>query len=102
MNDQTPLPEIIREISLDTLLRIDVALEGNWSATVVTVWSRDRGSIGCEDVVHTHESFKPSLELYFDGSWLGLHCLTRIGGKNVFDESFATRVIAYVEEVLNN
>jgi len=91
------LPPIVREISLSGLRRIDVALEGNWSPTVVTVWSKEKGLLGFFKVVRSHPTFKPSLELYFDDAWLGIHCYRRTEGQNVFDEEFARRVIKYVE-----
>ena len=97
MTDTKEIPLIVREISLDKIQRIDLALEGNWSPTVVTVWSREQGVIGFADAILTHPDNKPSLELYFEDSWLGIHCFNRIDGQNVFDEEFATRIIEYIE-----
>ena len=48
------LPAILIDASLDGLLRIDVALEGDWNATVTTVWTRDRGRLGFDSVVQRH------------------------------------------------
>jgi hypothetical protein len=93
------LPEILTEISLERLIRIDAGLEGDWSPTVVTVWSSDDGLVGFEAVADRHPVFKPSLELYFDGAWIGVHCFRRVGDENVFDEELARDVIGYVEEV---
>jgi hypothetical protein len=97
--DDKPLPQLLGEVSLDTLERVDVGLEGDWSPSVVTVWSRTRGLIGFDDVTRSHPSFKPSLELYFKSSWLGIHCYKLRAGENQFDAPFATRVIEYIERV---
>jgi len=100
MDNSNDIPKILKHTPLGGILRIDVALEGNWSPTVVTVWSSDSGYIGFSKVIKSHPSFKPSLELYFQGAWLGIHCYTREKGKNVFDEYFARKIIDYVEKSL--
>ncbi len=92
------LPQTLREISLDGLRRIDVALEGDWNPTVVTVWSREEGRHGFSAVARSHPTHKPSLELYFENVWLGIHCFRRIDDENAFDEELAIRIIEYVEE----
>jgi len=102
MTDSRTIPLIIHEISMNTIQRIDVALEGDWSPTVVTVWSREQGLIGFSEVTRSHPEHKPSLELYFKDSWLGIHCFTDIDGQNVFDEEFSTRIIEYVERKLSH
>lgn len=91
------LPAIVREISFDGLTRIDVALEGNWSPTVVTVWTRETRFVGFSEVARSHPTFQPALELYFKNAWLGIHCYRHTEGQNVFDEELARRVIDYVE-----
>jgi hypothetical protein len=91
MNIEQPLPKLLEEISLTNLHRIDVALEGDWSSTVVTVWTRKNRFLGF------HEVFKPSVELYFDNSWVGIHCFKRVDNMNVFDKELALRIIDYVE-----
>ncbi len=73
MNNKKELPKIIKEISLQEIQRIDAALEGNWSPTVVTVWSREKGIHGFSEVSLTHPEYKPSLELYFKNTWVGIH-----------------------------
>ncbi len=97
MTESKEIQSIIREISLDTIQRIDLALEGDWNPTVVTVWTRDQGELGFAKVTRSHPTNKPSLELYFTDTWLGIHCCTRTAGQNVFDEEFASRIIDYVE-----
>jgi len=102
MTDSRTIPLIIHEISMNTIQRIDVALEGDWSPTVVTVWLREQGLIGFSEVTRSHPKNKPSLELYFKDSCLGIHCFYRIDGQNVFDEEFSTRIIEYVERTLSH
>ncbi len=100
MENLNNIPGILQHIPLSGILRIDVGLEGNWSSTVVTVWFRDSGNIDFSKVIRSHPSHKPSLELYFQGAWLGIHCYSCKKGKNVFNEHFARKVIDYVEENL--
>ena len=96
------VPSILREISLDGLTRIDIALEGDWSSTVVTVWTRTGGLAGFSEVVLTHSTFKPSLELYFDNTWFGIHCFRRKEDLNEFDEGLARRIVDYVESAVRD
>lgn len=102
MEIEQPLPKLLEEISLTNLHRIDVALEGDWSSTVVTVWTRKDRSLGLSEVRMSHEVFKPSVELYFDNSWVGIHCFKRVDNMNVFDNELALRIIDYVETRLMN
>jgi hypothetical protein len=88
---------MIREISLDGIQKVVAALEGDWNPTMVTVWTRDRGALGFSAVTRTHPTFKPGLELYFEDTWLGIHCFNRSNGKNVFDEEFAVELLEYIE-----
>lgn len=70
---------LLRVIPLDGILRIDVGLEGDWSGSVVTVWTRDQGLVGFDHVARSHSDHQPSAELYFEGAWVGVHCF-RIEG----------------------
>lgn len=97
MNDPNRIPLIVREIPLDGILRVDVALEGDWNRTVATVWTRDGGRSGFSAVARSHPTFKPSLELYLEAAWVGIHCFMRVAGDNVFDEELAAEVLEYVE-----
>jgi hypothetical protein len=97
MTNSNGVPDLVKSILLDGILRIDVALEGDWSPTVVTVWSRETGFAGFSKVTQSHRTCKPSLELYFQGVWLGIHCFRRINAENVFNEDFARNIIDYVE-----
>ena len=94
------IPQILEEISYDRLERIDLALEGDWNATVVTVWLKDSGLLGFEKSKIKHPEFKPSLELYFKDVWVGIHCYQTINGQNVFDKQKAEKIIAYIEKQL--
>ncbi|NIQ39761.1 MAG: hypothetical protein GTN81_14405 [Proteobacteria bacterium] len=98
MGGNRGLPRILTDLSYEDLARIDVAMEGDWNATVVTVWSRERGLLGFSRVSRSHPTYKPSLELYFEDTWVGIHCFKRIDNQNVFDEELAIKVIASVEK----
>ncbi len=74
-----------------------MALEGDWSPTVHTIWTREHGTLGFAAATRSHPINKPSLELYFTDSWVGIHCFTRTAGQIVFDEELASRIIEYVE-----
>jgi len=100
MENSNDIPNLLKSVPLDGILRIDVALEGDWSPTVVTVWSRESGYMGFSKVIKSHPTYKPSLELYFQSVWLGVHCFTRTNGVNVFDKDFASQIIDYVESNL--
>lgn len=94
------LPRLLSACPLADLMRIDVGLEGDWSGSVTTVWSRANGWQGLSTVVRGHDRFKPSLELYFIGGWIGLHCFNRVGKANVLDEDFLQLVVQQVEEAI--
>ena len=88
---------LLSACSIDELTRIDVGLEGEWSQTVQTVWTRDDGWLSQKDVVREHASLKPSLELYLVDGWIGLHCCKWDGRVYVLDESLMERVVQDVE-----
>jgi len=60
------------------------------------------GWFGFDGVVPEHPEHTPSLELYCDGGWVGVHGHRRDRGPNVFDEAMARRIIEYVEESLKD
>jgi hypothetical protein len=95
-----PIPGILEGLRLDGLVRIDAALEGDWNPTVRTVWTRDAGRRTPDEPLPSHPSFKPSLELYFDDHWVGIHCYRCIDGRNVFDGELAQAVIGFIEAKL--
>ena len=88
---------LLEGIPLDGILRIDVGLEGDWSGSVVTVWTRDWGLVGFDQVVRSHSDHRPSAEFYFDGAWVGVHCFRIEEGRNVFDEDLALELVRQVE-----
>jgi hypothetical protein len=92
------LPSILNEINPQNIQRIDAALEGNWKDTVVTVWLYDKGFIGFEKVIKQHHSFKPSIELYFLDTWVGIHCFKKSDKMNIFDEEYAMAIIKFIED----
>lgn len=93
--------EILERLPLAELKRIDVALEGDWSSTVSTIWTRQERLIGFSKVTRGHKTFRPSLELYFDGMWLGVHCFKRVDDENIFDEQLALNIVRNVDSMLN-
>lgn len=98
-NDNTfaGLPKILNEISLKEIKRIDAGLEGDWSPTVLTIWSVTDGLNEFDDSQLRHEIYKPCLELYFEDTWVGIHCYKKENNQNIFDRNFASKVIKYVE-----
>jgi hypothetical protein len=97
MNNHKNIPLIVREIPVDGIQKVFAALEGDWNSTMVTIWTRDKGLLGFSKVTRTHSTFKPSIELYLEDTWLGIHCYKKINGKNVFDEEFAINLLEYLE-----
>jgi hypothetical protein len=91
---------LIGRLSLDELVRIDAGLDGAWSDTVTTVWTRERGLLGFGGAPTGHSDQVPSLELMFPNYWVGVRCFVRDRDRNVFDETFATAVIDLVERRL--
>ncbi|GEM_PF-1934338 len=99
MNENRHLPDILTRLAFHDILHIDVALEGDWNPTVITVWSREKGFVGFTHIVRSHPRLIPSLELYFPDYWIGIHCFQHIDGVNVFDEDLAMRIIEYVSKI---
>ncbi len=92
--------KLVQSIPRNNVLRIDIGMEGDWSSTVVTVWTRENGILGFDKVVRSHLTNKPSLELYYDGVWLGIHCFQREKEVNYFDEELAREIVQCVELIL--
>jgi hypothetical protein len=102
-NDVTTEEEIlalIEKLPLEGLVRIDAALEGDWSHSVTTVWTCERGLLGFGEVRTGHPEHIPSIELMFPNYWLGVRCFVRAREQNVFDETFARTVIDLVDRRL--
>ena len=98
MNSQSKLPEVIKEINLREILRVDYSMEGDWNQKLNAIWSKEEGFLGYEGMNVSHENHKPCVELYFDGYWLGIHCYEQVDNQNVFDEEKASLMIKYIEE----
>lgn len=94
------LPQWLEHVPLQDMLRIDAALEGDWSPTAITAWRPGDDTPDFSGLPRSHPEHRPSLELYFEGSWIGLHCFRREDGRNVFDEERARAVVNYVKERL--
>lgn len=84
---------LLNGIQLDGILRIDAALEGDWSGTVVTVWRRGENEPDFSQVALEHPEYRPSLELYFEGRWVGGHCFRREGDQNRLDVEKARALV---------
>jgi hypothetical protein len=102
MKIERTLPKLLEEIPLTDLKRIDVALEGEWSSTVSTVWTIEDRFLGFSGVATSHEIFRPSIELYFSNYWVGIHCFKSVDEKYVFDDQLALAIIDYIEAKLIN
>jgi hypothetical protein len=102
MKAERAFPKFLEGVSLTNLNRVDVALEGDWGATVVTVWTRKDGFLGFSGVTTSHEVLRPSIELCFGDSWVGIHCFKRVDGGYLFDKELALAIIDYIEAKLMN
>ena len=89
--------EVVASVPVAKITRIDVGLEGDWSGSVVPVWTRESGALGFDAVVASHPTHRPSLELYFDCAWVGMHCFRATAAGNVFDADLAAQVVRWVE-----
>jgi hypothetical protein len=92
------LPSILKQVNLDKIQRVDIALEGDWNNTVVTVWNTDEGLIGFDNVIKSHQSLKPSIELYLTDIWIGIHSFKTENNLHIFDEQYASDIIDFIEE----
>ena len=97
MNNYNNIPSIISAIPLNGIQKVIAALEGDWNRTMVTLWDSKKKLIDFSPVKLVHPTLKPSVELYFEHSWVGIHCFKRIKRKNVFDEKFAKSLLEYIE-----
>lgn len=100
MSAEQRVREMLDDLSLDDLVRIDAGLEGDWSDTVVTIWTRQDGLIGFGSCPASHSEHFPSVELIFPAHWLGMRCYVRHAGLNELDERMAMTVIELVERRL--
>lgn len=101
MQGDDQLRAVVASLSLDELVRIDAALEGDWSGSVSTVWTRGGGLLGFGGAPKCHPRHHPSIELIFPNHWVGLRCSVHDGEQNVFDETLARTLIDLVEQRLS-
>ena len=95
------LGPVLAALPYEELLRIDVALEGAWSETVRPLWTRAGGFLGFSQAPAPRPGLRPALELYFTGSWVGIHCNRIEEGEYVFDPDLAALLIAEIEARVN-
>jgi hypothetical protein len=91
-NDATREEDIlalIETLPLEGLVRIDAALEGDWSHSITTVWTCEKGLLGFGEMRMSHAEHLPSIELMFREQWVGVRCLVRDREQNRFDETSA-------------
>jgi hypothetical protein len=92
--------ELIARLALDDLVRIDVGLEGDWSPSVATVWTRGHGMSGFDAAPRGHHEHIRSVELIFPEHWVGMRCFVRKADRNAFDERLARTIVELVERRL--
>ncbi len=88
--------QMIAALPLDQVSRVDVAFEGDWNSAVKTVWTRQGGWTGDWPLVVEHPQYPPSVELYFESSWMGFRCYVEREGIKVLDVARLERVVAMV------
>ena len=92
------LPAWLPESVLEHVRRIDLGVEGAWSQSVRCVWTREGTAAGTLEGLPAGPGLRPSLELYMDGGWVGVHCARREGGVQVLDADLAREWIRLVAE----
>ena len=90
------LRQVLDGLDWSKLRRIDCAFEGDWNASVCTVWSSDNEVVDLPDATWATDRFNPSLELIFDDTWLGIRCTRAVDGLNVLDVERATAIVDHV------
>ena len=100
MSSKPILPNVLKEINLYGIIRLDYSMEGNWNDNLKVLWTREDGFLGYEGITESHETYNPCLELYFDGYFLGIKCFNRIENKNVVDKEMIELIIKYIEFVI--
>ena len=68
---------------------------------MVPIWLRSAGRLDADPVTTRHPRFRPSLELYFEGAWVGLHCYREEQDGLVLDEERMEEVLRWVEAALS-
>lgn len=91
------LPDWLALMPADRVLRIDLGFEGDWSATVTTVWRPDAGYLGVGQRSWRHPHCRPALELYLEDGWLGVRCDRGVAEGFELDEGRVQEVVRWVE-----
>jgi hypothetical protein len=71
------IPSWLEGFPTELVERVDLGLEGDWSRTVRTVWSREGGLLGYDGAELEHATHRPAAELYLRDGWIGVHCFTK-------------------------
>lgn len=97
MSTTLVLPDVLKEINLNGIIRLDYSMEGNWNHNLKVLWTREAGFLGYDGITLAHKSYNPCLELYFDGYFLGIKCFKRKGNLNVIDKELIDLIIKHIE-----
>ncbi|MFC1615890.1 hypothetical protein ACFL21_02010 [Patescibacteria group bacterium] len=98
MNNPSQIPDIIKKIDLQDILRIDYALEGDWDKTLEVIWKKNKGLINFDKIIKSHKTFQPTIELFFEDHFLGIMCYKETKDGYIFDEEKAKVIIQYIEK----
>ena len=90
------IPPWLETFAADLVDHIELGLEGDWSATVRTVWSRDQAFLGFDGPATEHTDFRPAPELYLADGWIGVHRFRFEDGRYVLDRAKAEALIEHV------
>ncbi len=97
MINNDKIPQVVKLLNLSNIKRIDYSMEGDWNANIVVIWERKKGVLDYSGITRSHYIHKPTIELYFENHWVGLHCYKNVEGNNLFDEDYALLIIKYIE-----
>jgi hypothetical protein len=95
------LADVLACAPVEELLRVDAGLEGAWTESARTLWSRGDGLSGAEAFHLRDRTSLPCLELMFTDGWIGVRCSVRRRDSNVLDEALARHFIATIERRLS-
>jgi len=94
---QCRIPDWLNSFDPASVVRIDVGLEGDWSASVWTLWSRESGRDLEASMPSGPTSLRPAAELYLRDGWIGVHCGRWDGGVYTLDEGLLSALVGFVE-----
>lgn len=94
------IADVIARAPVDQLLSVDGGLEGAWTESARTLWSRHDGLSDATAFDLRDNASLPCLELMFPGGWIGVRCSVRQGDHNVLDQRLARTLIRSVEQRL--